>query len=88
MGGKTIVGALVFGLVSVELMKRYIGVHQSTGDLYSIPLAVGIAIGRIGCFPPGSPTTTTALPPCSPGPSILATESRATLPNSTKSLSS
>jgi prolipoprotein diacylglyceryltransferase len=50
MGGKTIVGALVFGLVSAELMKRYIGVHQSTGDLYAISLAVGIAIGRIGCF--------------------------------------
>lgn len=50
MGGKTIVGALAFGLVSVELMKRYIGLRQSTGDLYAIPLALGIAIGRIGCF--------------------------------------
>jgi phosphatidylglycerol:prolipoprotein diacylglycerol transferase len=50
MGGKTIVGALVFGLISVELIKRYIGVRQSTGDLYAIPLALGIAIGRIGCF--------------------------------------
>jgi prolipoprotein diacylglyceryltransferase len=50
MGGKTIVGALVFGLISVELMKRYIGLHLSTGDLYAIPLALGIAIGRIGCF--------------------------------------
>jgi prolipoprotein diacylglyceryltransferase len=50
MGGKTIVGALVFGLIAVELMKCYIGVHQSTGDLYAIPLALGIAIGRIGCF--------------------------------------
>jgi len=50
IGGKTIVGALVFGLISVELIKRYIGVRQSTGDLYAIPLALGIAIGRIGCF--------------------------------------
>jgi phosphatidylglycerol:prolipoprotein diacylglycerol transferase len=50
MGGKTIVGALIFGLVSVELMKRYIGVRQSTGDLYAIPLALGIAVGRVGCF--------------------------------------
>jgi phosphatidylglycerol---prolipoprotein diacylglyceryl transferase len=50
MGGKTIVGALVFGLISVELIKRYIGVRRSTGDLYAIPLALGIAIGRIGCF--------------------------------------
>ena len=50
MGGKTIVGALVFGMIAVELMKRYIGLQQSTGDLYAIPLALGIAIGRIGCF--------------------------------------
>ena len=50
MGGKTIVGALVFGMIAVELMKRYIGLQQSTGDLYAIPLALGIALGRIGCF--------------------------------------
>ncbi len=50
MGGKTIVGALIFGLIAVELMKHYIGVRRSTGDLYAIPLALGIAIGRIGCF--------------------------------------
>lgn len=50
MGGKTIVGALFLGLIGVEAMKRYIGLTQSTGDLYAIPLAVGIAIGRVGCF--------------------------------------
>jgi prolipoprotein diacylglyceryltransferase len=50
MGGKTIVGALVFGMMAVEIMKRYIGLEQSTGDLYAIPLALGIAIGRMGCF--------------------------------------
>ena len=50
VGGKTIVGALIGGLVTVELMKRYIGLRTSTGDLYAIPLAIGIAIGRVGCF--------------------------------------
>lgn len=50
MGGKTIVGALVFGMMAVEIMKRHIGLEQSTGDLYAIPLALGIAIGRMGCF--------------------------------------
>jgi phosphatidylglycerol---prolipoprotein diacylglyceryl transferase len=50
VGGKTIVGALAGGLVMVELVKGYIGLRTSTGDLYAIPLAVGIAIGRIGCF--------------------------------------
>ena len=50
MGGKTIVGALVLGLLAVELMKRHVGILPSTGDLYAIPLALGIAVGRIGCF--------------------------------------
>ena len=62
MGGKTIVGALVFGLISVELIKRYIGVRQSTGDLYAIPLALGIAIGRIGCFLTGLSDNTYGTP--------------------------
>ena len=50
MSGQTIVGGLAAGLLCVELAKRYIGLRQPTGDLYAIPLAVGIAIGRIGCF--------------------------------------
>jgi phosphatidylglycerol:prolipoprotein diacylglycerol transferase len=62
MGGKTIVGALVFGLIAVELFKRYIGVHHSTGDLYAIPLASGIAIGRIGCFLTGLSDNTYGIP--------------------------
>jgi phosphatidylglycerol---prolipoprotein diacylglyceryl transferase len=61
-GGKTIVGALVFGLLSVELMKRYTGVKPSTGDLYAIPLALGIAIGRIGCFLTGLSDNTYGTP--------------------------
>ena len=48
--GKTIVGGLAGGLVAVELTKRAIGVRVPTGDLFALPLAVGIAIGRIGCF--------------------------------------
>jgi phosphatidylglycerol:prolipoprotein diacylglycerol transferase len=62
VGGKTIVGALILGLISVELMKRYIGVRQSTGDLYAIPLALGIAIGRIGCFLTGLSDSTYGTP--------------------------
>jgi prolipoprotein diacylglyceryltransferase len=48
--GKTIVGGLVGGLIAVELIKRYTRVRSSTGDLYAIPLALGIAVGRVGCF--------------------------------------
>jgi prolipoprotein diacylglyceryltransferase len=50
LGGKTIVGALAGGLIAVELVKQTLGERRSTGDLFAIPLAVGIAIGRIGCF--------------------------------------
>jgi len=62
VGGKTIVGALAFGLLSVELVKRYIGLRDSTGDLYAIPLALGIAIGRIGCFLTGLSDNTYGTP--------------------------
>lgn len=62
MGGKTIVGALIFGLISVEFFKRYVGVSQSTGDLYAIPLTLGIAIGRVGCFLTGLPDNTYGTP--------------------------
>jgi prolipoprotein diacylglyceryltransferase len=50
MGGKTIVGALIGGLFAVEVAKQILGIKQRTGDLFAIPLCVGIVIGRIGCF--------------------------------------
>jgi len=50
MGGKTMVGAFIGGLFAVEVAKRLMGITQRTGDLFAVPLCVGIAIGRIGCF--------------------------------------
>lgn len=50
MAGKTIVGGLLGGLLAVELVKRAAGEAQATGDLFAVPLCVGIAVGRIGCF--------------------------------------
>jgi phosphatidylglycerol---prolipoprotein diacylglyceryl transferase len=58
MGGKTIVGGLLGGLLAVEAIKRRIGITRSTGDLFAVPLAIGIAIGRIGCFLTGLPDRT------------------------------
>jgi prolipoprotein diacylglyceryltransferase len=49
-GGKTIVGALIGGLAAVELTKLRLGISQCTGDLFALPLAIGAAVGRIGCF--------------------------------------
>lgn len=48
--GRSIVGALLGGLAAVELAKRWMSVSVATGDLYVVPLCVGIAVGRIGCF--------------------------------------
>jgi phosphatidylglycerol:prolipoprotein diacylglycerol transferase len=50
MGGKTIVGALIGGLLGVEIAKLHLGIARRTGDLFAVPLCVGIATGRIGCF--------------------------------------
>lgn len=50
MAGKTIVGGLIGGLVAVEAIKHRLGILRRTGDLFAIPLCVGIAIGRVGCF--------------------------------------
>jgi phosphatidylglycerol:prolipoprotein diacylglycerol transferase len=49
-GGKTIVGGLLGGWIAVEIAKWLTGVRSRTGDLFAVPLCVGIAIGRIGCF--------------------------------------
>lgn len=58
LAGKTIVGALIGGLAAVELTKRIVGECHSTGDLFAAPLALGLAIGRIGCFFEGLPDQT------------------------------
>ncbi|HET7106818.1 MAG TPA: prolipoprotein diacylglyceryl transferase family protein [Candidatus Acidoferrum sp.] len=50
MSGKTIVGALIGGLLAVELTKRILCIERRTGDIFAVPLCVGIAIGRIACF--------------------------------------
>jgi phosphatidylglycerol---prolipoprotein diacylglyceryl transferase len=49
-GGKTIVGGLLGGWFAVEMVKRLRGIRTRTGDLFVIPLCIGIGLGRIGCF--------------------------------------
>jgi prolipoprotein diacylglyceryltransferase len=62
MSGKTIVGALLGGTLAVELTKRLVGIHRRTGDLFAIPLCIGIAIGRLGCYAAGLQDDTYGLP--------------------------
>ncbi len=47
---KTIMGGLFGGLLGVEISKKIIGETQSSGDLFTLPIIVGIFIGRVGCF--------------------------------------
>lgn len=62
LGGKTIVGGLLGGLIGVELAKKESGVAFSTGDDLTLPLVVGMAIGRVGCFLTGLSDNTEGLP--------------------------
>jgi prolipoprotein diacylglyceryltransferase len=64
--GKTIVGGLVGGLLGVEATKLVLGVRDSTGDLFAVPLAIGAAIGRIGCFFTGLSDHTYGVPTALP----------------------
>ena len=49
-GGKTIVGGFVGGWIGVDLTKKLTQIRSRTGDLFAVPLCVGIVVGRIGCF--------------------------------------
>ncbi len=57
-GGKTIVGGLLGGWAGVELVKAARGIRSRTGDLFAVPLCVGIAVGRVGCLLAGLPDDT------------------------------
>lgn len=49
-GGKTVVGGLIGGVLAVEWAKARLGMRIATGDLFVVPLLLGIGIGRVGCF--------------------------------------
>lgn len=48
--GKTVVGGFLGGWIGIELAKKQLGITESTGDAFVLPMAVGLVIGRIGCF--------------------------------------
>jgi phosphatidylglycerol---prolipoprotein diacylglyceryl transferase len=43
-------GALAGGILGVEIWKWRKGIAQSTGGNFVLPMAVGIMVGRFGCF--------------------------------------
>ena len=58
LSAKTIVGGILGGWAGVEIAKKILHVTISTGDLFTFPLAMGMAIGRVGCFLTGLPDHT------------------------------
>lgn len=62
LSGRTIVGALVGGWALTEAVKVLLGVRTRTGDLFAVPLAAAIAIGRVGCLLTGVGDGTAGLP--------------------------
>jgi prolipoprotein diacylglyceryltransferase len=63
---RSIEGAVAGGIVAIELYKRMAGIGVRTGARFALPFAVGVAVGRIGCFLSGLDDftygTPTALP--------------------------
>ena len=59
-GGRSILGGLAGAYVGAHVTKRLVGYRRKTGDLFAPAVALGMAIGRVGCFlseQVGTPTT-------------------------------
>jgi prolipoprotein diacylglyceryltransferase len=60
-GNRSILGGLFGAWLGVHIAKRLVGYEARTGDLFAPAVALGMAIGRFGCFfteLPGTPTGT------------------------------
>jgi len=59
-GGRSILGGLAGAYIGAHITKRLVGYKRKTGDLFAPAVALGMAIGRVGCFlseQVGTPTT-------------------------------
>jgi phosphatidylglycerol:prolipoprotein diacylglycerol transferase len=59
---KTVVGGFLGGLLGVEVLKKFIGEREASGDLFVFPMLLALIIGRIGCFSMGVYEETYGLP--------------------------
>jgi len=48
--GRTVLGGLLGGYAGVELAKRSEGYAAPTGDGFALTCALGLAVGRVGCW--------------------------------------
>lgn len=76
-GGRSILGGLAGAYFGAVIAKRLVGYRRSTGDLFAPAVAIGLAIGRLGCFFTEQIGTTTAMP----WGLTVSTATAATIPN-------
>jgi phosphatidylglycerol:prolipoprotein diacylglycerol transferase len=50
LAGKTVIGGFLGGSIAVLLVKRWMGIRERRGNLFAPAIALGLAVGRIGCF--------------------------------------
>ena len=50
LSGRTITGGLIGGTLAVMYIKRKLNIKDKKGNLFAPAVAIGVAIGRIGCF--------------------------------------
>ncbi|MCB0486409.1 MAG: prolipoprotein diacylglyceryl transferase, partial [Flavobacteriaceae bacterium] len=60
--GRSIEGAVLGAILAIELYKRANGIAARTGAVYALPMALGIAVGRIGCLLSGLEDNTHGIP--------------------------
>lgn len=48
--GKTIIGGLIGGVIGAKVTKKIFKIEARRGNLFAPAIAIGDAIGRIGCF--------------------------------------
>jgi prolipoprotein diacylglyceryltransferase len=61
-GNRSILSGLLGAYLGALLFKRIVGYRTSTGDLFAPAVALGMAIGRVGCLLTELPGTPTGLP--------------------------
>ena len=59
---RSVEGALAGAILAIEIYKRLNGITARTGAVYALPLALSIAVGRIGCLLSGLEDFTHGIP--------------------------
>jgi phosphatidylglycerol:prolipoprotein diacylglycerol transferase len=50
VSGRTIIGGLIGGMVGSKITKKKLNIKEKRGNLFAPSIAIGVAIGRLGCF--------------------------------------